>query len=213
MINLSIISHNKAQARRTACRETWLTTCPTDVEYKFIVGEGEVSPDEPDVVQVEARDTYDCLPEKVLAAMRNALLTDNWDWYGKVDDDTYVHLPRLAEFLNGLPEDVARVGVPVGGRGECYGGAGYFMRREAVEAIIRRHDAKEYIVWPMGFEDAMIGRAAQDAGYGIIGSDRLCQYSRPDEYPSPDNDKITCHMCDSAKMHEIQDKFQTGSVS
>ena len=208
MIHIDIISCYGTAARRAACRDTWLARVPDGVECQFIVGTGDPLPGEPDVVQVAARDTYECLPEKVLAAMRHALETEGWDWYGKVDDDTYVHLPRLVAFLDGLPGDVARVGVPIGGRGEWYGGAGYFMRREVVEAIVRRHDAGEYTVWTMGFEDAMIGRAAKDAGYEVQGTERLSQFSRPQDYPTPDNDKISCHMCGDELMRQIHAGFR-----
>lgn len=203
MLYLSIISCRKLVARRAACRETWLAHVPDGVKCEFIVGDGEALAGEPDVVQVAARDTYECLPEKVMAAMRHALESEGWEWYGKVDDDTYVQLPRLVAFLGGLPGDVARVGVPIGGRGEWYGGAGYFMRREVVEAIVRRHDSGEHTVWPMGFEDAMIGRAAKEAGYDVVGTERLSQFSRPQDYPTPDNDRITCHKVDAEQMHEI----------
>ena len=206
MLYLSIISCNKFSARRAACRETWLARVPDGVRYEFVVGDGTAQ-DEPDVVQVAARDTYDCLPEKVLAAMRHALEAEDWEWWGKCDDDTYMHLPRLAAFLGGLPGDVARLGVVIGGRGECFGGSGYFMRREVAEAIVRRHDAGEYIVWPMGFEDTMIGRAAQDAGYDVQGDGRLSQLSRAEDIPTPANDKISCHMCKPEVMREIQKVF------
>ena len=202
-MHLDIIScHNMAQ-RRLACRETWLAQVPDKITYQFIVGEGEPIIDELDTVQVDARDTYECLLEKVLASIRLALQSDNWEWYCKVDDDTYVDLPRLVEFLEGLSDDIKYTGLIAGNHGECYGGAGYFMRREVAETIIRRHDSEEYIIYPMGFEDAMIGRAANDAGYTITGTNRLCQFGRPEDYPTLDNDRITCHMCNREKMQEI----------
>lgn len=96
-------------------------------EYKVIVGrKPENAPEQQDdevdalpyVVSVDAEDTYESLPAKVLAAMEYARL-NGYDWVAKVDDDVFLnpavlgtHFKRWTTlgvewsgFINGLRYD------------------------------------------------------------------------------------------------------------
>lgn len=207
MLYLDIISCIRYAQRRESCRSTWLTRMPFDVQWHFVVGKSDrfkFDGNEPDVVELDASDEYEMLPEKMMACFRHALQDDRWDWYGKVDDDTYVHGQRLMELINSVPDDVPGVAdVMASDIGYVYGGSGYFLRRPVVEAVVRRHDSGEFKIENYGFEDKQIGKAIRKAGYTLQNKRRLLwnYFQLPHGlHPTPENNVITTHKCYSGAV-------------
>lgn len=164
MIRLIITSCTKHIAHREACRRTWLAS---GASYAFAVG-GEPPPNpEPDVCYTGTSDIYDALPAKVREAIIQSLQVPGWKWLVKCDDDTYMHLPRLREYLSSLPPEV----LAVGSRGDkeedftsAYGGAGYALRRSIVEQICTNHSNGTLPLPDIGAEDACITVALHTCG-------------------------------------------------
>ena len=93
-----LLSCQKTEDRREACRQTWLSHgMPEGMRVLFVVGKpGQPSTLSGDVLTVDAPDTYVGLPYKTHAMIREALTRFEFDWLFKADDDTFINLPRLA---------------------------------------------------------------------------------------------------------------------
>lgn len=213
-LHLIITSCRAHTEARKACRETWLAgSLPEGVSYAFVIGGVEEPENEPDVTLLRrVPDDYYGLVNKVVVALYRALSIPGWEWLGKCDDDTYLHLPRAVELLEAQPPDIHGVGLGVGGLGEIpwvMGGAGYFLRREAVETIIARAKSGEWKIPPLVAEDHAISTATVRAGYKWHYTDRLHQYGPPQYWPLPENNSISAHKISPAMMREIQTHWNT----
>lgn len=189
---LIICSCVKNHALRQACRETWLSHLPPDVDYRFFVGSDEALPDEPDVVNLPGvSDTYIALPTKMMAAIEWAHKNLQWEHLGKVDDDTYLRVDRLLPLLT---PDVHLLGRSRGGR-RCPGGAGYFMSRVAVSELLEHKEE----VPPEGDEDGLITKKLVALGYTITDC-YLLKQSRNEGVPENDNDLISGHQLKTPEL-------------
>lgn len=187
-------SCRKYAEKRQACRETWAAVADADTTVRFFVGGGGVLEGEPDTVVLDADDSYESLPGKVMAFFRHALKHEEFDWLFKCDDDTYVDTSRLWQ----LAED----GVDMAGssylmeRGAPSGGAGYLLSRRMVEKLVA-----EGVVPRNGDEDVLIGREAFRLGARVVASGRLLPNAA--HYPRLDNDLITAHYCGPERMRAV----------
>lgn len=221
LLFLLITSCHGHAAARAACRSAWLADAPPGVLWRFLLGEpapGEPGDDpaEPGALRLQAPDDYPSLIFKVLAGMRHALSVPDWEWLGKCDDDTYLHLPRLAALLADQPPGVAAIGLSLARPGYpmwAPGGAGYFMRRDVAAAIIARADAGLSRFCAFIGEDYAISAAVREAGYAWRSCDLLSQTSHPSRRPSPANACISAHSLTPADMQDIKRSFTNFSNS
>lgn len=182
---LTICSCMKNKALRQACRDTWLSILPPDVTYRFFVSSDSPLPDEPDVINLPGiSDSYIALPEKMKAAISWAHENLQWNYLGKVDDDTYLRVDRLLPLLS--PE-VHLLGRSRGGR-RCPGGAGYFISRTAANELLD-HMIE---IPPEGDEDGLITRKLVSLGFSITDCPRLKQYLS-EGLPATNNDIVSGH--------------------
>ncbi len=199
-ILIGVCSCVKASERRDCVRSTWIQQQVVGVQSCFFIGEGEAL-HEPDCVQLVANDSYDFLPEKVLAFFEYALANLHFDWLFKCDDDTYVHPERLLELCDRGADFIGNPWLET--RGSPSGGAGYMMSRALVERIV----SQRTFIPHTGVEDVLIGELAM----------RLCEASHASprlsygNYPAPflHNNIITAHWLSVSHMrvmHELQDK-------
>lgn len=198
---LIICSCMQHKALRQACRETWLSNLPPEVDYRFFVGSDEALPDEPDVVNLPGvSDTYIGLPEKMMAAIEWAHKNLQWEYLGKVDDDTYLRVDRLLPLLT---PDVHLLGRSRAGK-RCPGGAGYFMSRVAASKLLEH---KEEIP-PEGDEDGIVTKKLVALGYSITDCFNLKQWSS-EGFPANDNNLISGHQLKSPDLlHSCHAKNQ-----
>lgn len=185
-------------------RETWLPTVPEGMEYTIAFG-GEApeggNPD-PHVYYTGTPDDYRSLPGKNLAAMRHALETD-WDWLFTCDDDTYVCPARLEKLLSEQAEGVYALGCSYSMRNGkvrfIQGGSGYALRREVVEKIISRHDAREFYIRGIGSDEALFTDAVREAGYEWVITPMLRLRGDIKEY------YVAQHFCPYTRMKEAHE--------
>ncbi|MCB1129854.1 MAG: DUF707 domain-containing protein [Verrucomicrobiae bacterium] len=175
-------------------RETWLTELEDGIDCLFFIGGGGELEGEPDTVVLNCDDSYDHLPAKVLAFFTHALETSDFDWLFKCDDDTYVALDRLRGLISPGHELVGNDFITK--RGSPSGGAGYFLSRRVVEALV-----KDATLSPNGPEDIIIGEGAVKHGAAALASDFLRWDAR--SYPTPDNQIVTAHWCSPERMRAI----------
>ncbi|MFI3244277.1 MAG: hypothetical protein R3Y56_08500 [Akkermansia sp.] len=187
-ILVGICSCAKAKDRRDAVRETWMRVNPSDsalMECLFYIGQSPDAVEEEKLIQLPARDSYEALPEKVLAFFKYALHYHNFDYLFKCDDDTYIDLARLPELCD---IDANFIGNPwLASRKAPSGGAGYMLSREMVEKIV----ADENNIPRLGAEDLIFGEVALRLGAKQHATPRL-NYT-PSPFPHWDNDLITAH--------------------
>lgn len=97
---LLLLSCQKTNDRRDACRETWLRRpLPSGMKAVFLVGRpGEHPSLAGDVLYLDCPDTYLALPQKVWAGIREAFNRWDFDWIFKADDDTWVNPLRVLNY-------------------------------------------------------------------------------------------------------------------
>lgn len=185
-ILVGICSALKCRERRDAVRESWLRHPQEGVECLFFIGGKVPAQERGDTVGLDAPDTYNELPAKVLAFFRYALAHYDFRWLFKCDDDTYLdlaRLPGLADESYGIVGDVS-----LEQRNAPSGGAGYLLRRDIVEKIAARPDV------PLtGAEDLIYGKLALEAGAVPHATPML--YMADVCGPLPDNGMVSAHWC------------------
>lgn len=203
-ILVGICSCQSAFSRREGVRESWLTAPAPGVECRFFLG-GEVSANEQsDTVGLDAPDSYEDLPAKVLEFFRYALKNYEFDWLFKCDDDTYLRLDRLESLCD---EQYGLIGNHLlAERNSPSGGAGYLLSRDIVEKIVAMPD-----IPPTGAEDVIFGQLALDVGAVPLSTDRLCMDTS--NYPLPDNDVVTAHWCSPDMLRRIDYFFHEQPVT
>jgi hypothetical protein len=180
--------------RRQGVRDSWMKEPENGIECRFFVGGGTPLVSEPDVTVLNVPDTYEHLPEKVLAFFKEALRTSQFDYLFKCDDDTYVALDRLRELVNPAFDLVGNEFIH--DRGSPSGGAGYLLSRRIVELLCAENGLEA-----VGAEDVIIGKAAIRLGAAATGTNRLCW--NESRFPQPGNDVVTSHWCSPGKLRVI----------
>lgn len=184
--------------RRNAVRETWLSQPHPDMECLFFIGKTNDPVREKNLVELNANDKYEYLPEKVLAFLKYALDHYDFDWLFKCDDDTYINFERLAELTRYEADLIGDISTST--RGAPSGGAGYMLSRDMVERLVRDENIKS-----TGCEDLIFGEKVKELGGLCFTSSRLCLKSS--EYPRPNNDLITSHWCSENHLKAIHTIF------
>ncbi|KAK5968326.1 N-acetyllactosaminide 3-alpha-galactosyltransferase, partial [Trichostrongylus colubriformis] len=122
-----------------AINETWLPRC----DHGQIFTSKEIGPDIPhSTVFVDVPDDYRYLFQKTVVALHYAYtnISDQFDWYYKADDDTYVIMEHMYEYLATLdPDEPYFLGYPMRpylNRGYNGGGAGYVLSRAAMKLFV-----------------------------------------------------------------------------
>jgi hypothetical protein len=188
------VSCRAYKARRQAQRETWIA----DAELAFpgprpfVIQSFTGSPENPfaeldaDAIPLPCPDDYWAGPCKVQRIAYLALAGD-YDFVFKCDDDTYIHVPRL--LASGF-EKHDYVGWTLEREYYAQGGAGYWLSKRALEAIVK-HGVKHYE------EDAGVGLALAKEQIFPVHDSRYQPGMGPNEAlaPAKDNSIITLHNC------------------
>lgn len=166
---------------------------PEGVEAFFVSGVPGVE-GEDDVRVVQAGDTWIDLPAKVLATARLALTIEGWEWWAKVDDDTFFWGEQALDLLAGVPAEEGVVVKDLPGIKDKSVGFCYFMRREVVQAIVDRHDSGQHKLQETGLEDTEMHYAARAAGWRLYGTNRITFPGDPNA--SDDKVALLCNATD-----------------
>lgn len=197
-IIVGICSCQKNNEKRVTVRETWLSNSATNVYPFFLVGKGSNVDQEFDTIEVDYPDGYYDLPGKVTEFLRHVYNHFEFDWVFKCDDDTYVVQDRLNQLVNPNASIIGNNFLTT--RGSPSGGAGYFLRKDIVKALVNDSGLSK-----TGYEDIIIGEAAIRHGGVPQASTRLgWDMSRP---PLLDNQQVTCHWCTPLQMRLIHKCF------
>lgn len=116
---------------------------------------------------VDVKDGREYLPQKTYATFNKVFADylEDFDWFMKADDDTYVIMENLRYFLSGQDRDApvyfGQHFLPWVGQGYMSGGAGYVASREAVRRFGKRNNeaCREF---KTEFEDVEYGRCMEN---------------------------------------------------
>ena len=199
MILIAVCSCRAYHAKRQVVRDTWMKSLPPGIRAVFFVGDGEGEVED-DVFVVEgAPDDYDHLPAKVRAFFGQALADPDigaFDWLFKCDDDTYIAADRLIGLTRLGYEHVGDAEfTPT--RRAASGGAGYLLSRRLVGLLAASDGLPD-----TGPEDVILsGEAVELCGGRCLATRRLSH--KAGCYPRWDNDLVTSHWLNEARMRAI----------
>lgn len=180
-------------ARRERVRKTFLP----DVrryghEYLFLMGGGAELKEpvvEHDMLILPVPNHYDSLPRRTREFCRWALENREFDWLLKIDDDSFVSIPRLHRFAQEAVGDYLGLEYHVAPFWHS-GGAGYMLSRKSAEIIVEKMTDRT------GAEDFLAGLYLNQNGI----STTYMQQTKNQifgngirRYPTKDNDLIVAH--------------------
>lgn len=153
------------------------------------------------VVQVDTQEGRQYLWQKTRAAFQHIYdnLLDDYDWFLKADDDTFVIVENLRYFLSSYKPDTAiyfgHKFKPYVKQGYMSGGGGYVVSRTGIKQLVdiafkdsKKCKSKEFVG---GAEDVEIGKCFENAGV-VAGDSRDEQHRnrfhpfQPEAHLSPD---------------------------
>ncbi|ESO83390.1 hypothetical protein LOTGIDRAFT_96000, partial [Lottia gigantea] len=165
-----VLATPNAKAKMAAVNETWLQRCDT---YFFLV---TATHGQHDVVNVTIPEGRSYLTDKTVYGfkyMYDYLLND-FDWFVKADDDTYMIVENLKFYLSHYKGDApAYSGLHLrhfSPNGYMAGGPGYVLNREALRLLIKGFNSPGLCRLTGGAEDLEIGRCLTKVGVTIISS-------------------------------------------
>ncbi|MFO0967978.1 MAG: class I SAM-dependent methyltransferase [Gemmataceae bacterium] len=217
-ISVGILTRGEPTERREACAQTWarrLALCP-DVEPVFLVGGAERLWHDraASVLHLPCPDDYRALLFKIHHWLRWAL-EQGFDGAFKCDDDTFVHADRLVRFD---PDGADYVGVdPLHEDQPVFasGGAGYWLSRRAMEAVVRFGDAHPDLFSAAFHEGGerptedvhLTACAVRAAGLAFRNDPRFQAWRQPHRFPTRENGGITTHYVTPPLMRLLDHYF------
>lgn len=177
-ILLAILSHYTSRDNLNACLDTWVKKC--DSQQLVILGD-DTMPDSISNIEVYKpleNETYLDLPKKIKSSF-NYLLGREWDYIVKIDDDTYLNIDKLSDYLQQNKNDQFYAGQGIHFPGKTYPcylsnvgdklppdeftyyyahGGCYIISRSALETSIDMMRIDSYD----NAEDVMVGVAMQE---------------------------------------------------
>ena len=176
----------KYDRRRELCYTTWFRDAARcGVDRVFVMGVGVPKPERyDDFLFLPCEDNYATLPQRTALFCKWALTVPDWTHLVKLDDDTFVSIPRLALYT----PTGKYVGSPVKFQVPyAQGGAGYIIDRDATQIISR------YLTRERGAEDKHAGIALKEHGISLTVEKRLIAFGSDKMRPRVDNNFITAH--------------------
>lgn len=192
---VGICSHYSGEERRQIIRDTWLKDeyPRQEIVCRFFVGGTDMPRDDRgDIVVLGSNDSYACLPSKCCDFYRWGDENFDFDYIFKCDDDTFLAIDRLLDILDDEYDLVGDESTKKPGRMAPSGGAGYFLSRPLVKALLKSEVPSE------GYEDLIFGNLARSLGFKCKSEPRLCMHAgKP---PLPENNQVSSHWCSKEQM-------------
>ncbi|XP_052761568.1 glycoprotein-N-acetylgalactosamine 3-beta-galactosyltransferase 1-like [Mya arenaria] len=149
-----------------------------------------------DMMFIDSPEGYDNLTEKSREVLQYLYIQEmeNFDWFLKADDDTYVIMENMRFLLHGLdPDKPAYMGFQLEpawfDSPYMSGGAGYVFNRAGLKVLVEGGIQKKGMCQEKGsFEDLEVGRCALRAGVPIYSS--VDRFERESFHPDHINDYI-----------------------
>lgn len=185
---IAVLACHHRAGHLQACRETWVPDAVGQCDVKFFYGRGSHSEPKPDEVTLDCDDAYRGLACKVQESVRWAL-ENKYEWYFKVDDDTYVRPERV--MLAGF-ERADFIGYRLGATDMYHqhayarGGVGYYLSNRSMQVLANAPTPNPDI--PSEYaEDSWVGKTLINTGIECTHDERLrcADMSGPGRGPRP----------------------------
>jgi hypothetical protein len=203
---IGIFSAFSYEHRRNICRKTWIKK-HLDIDLIFIIGNPTIyiPKRNNDILILPCSDKYYRLPQKIKGFCQWALENKNWDYLFKADDDTFIVLDRL---INYIPIG-DYIGCEPGGQWKGYasGGAGYILSHKSAKIISEKFN------YTKGAEDFLVGKTLYEHGIKFIQDNKFHPYIHNElDYPNNDNDIISCHIGNNEQLQRQKEIFYNISL-
>jgi Galactosyltransferase len=201
---IGIVSCQRYGDRRESCRRSWMQSVVRHpwVQALFVVGSAGASVPYQggDTLFVPCADDYDHLPQKTLWLVQWAT-EHGFDFLFKCDDDTYVHVDRLATALRDEPVMDFRGYEVVPGL--AAGGAGYLLSSQSLSHLLSVPGRRSAV----GAEDVLVSQWLAAAGIKIEHDQRF--WSWASKVPTVWNSQITAHYVQPPEMSQLHRSLTT----
>jgi glycoprotein-N-acetylgalactosamine 3-beta-galactosyltransferase len=162
----AVLTHyGNLAAKAAAVNATWGKRCDKTI---YVIGNNAEKKTQLEstlnVVHLNIKEQYHNLTYKMLETFKyiDEHMLDEFDWFLKADDDTYVVVENLKYFLaNRCPNEKFTYGYNFDISGVAYhsGGGGYLLNRETIENLARELKLNaSFCAMPEGYEDMEISR-------------------------------------------------------
>jgi lipopolysaccharide biosynthesis glycosyltransferase len=193
---VGIMTGMNMRDRRTACRETWITTKQENQIVKFFHGD-TMSENPEDTILLNCRDDYKHLPEKTFQFFQWALKNVAFDYLLKCDDDSYIRLDRIEKLVAENPETIGTKNPAIR---DAYSGSVYLISRNVLEKIVNNGGLPT-----SGPEDIAVSTKLKSLGFSLKFDPRLIHdTSRP---MAEWSEQISLHWVKPVAMHRIHQRF------
>lgn len=178
-ILICILSHHSSPERLQACIDTWVKNCLS--HDLMILGSDKMQDNISGikVLKTIKNESYKDLPAKMKLSFEYCLSKD-WDYLVKIDDDAYLNVNKLSNFLNKKTSDLLYAGQGIhfpSSKHPCYlsnisdelppksfkyyyaQGGCYVMSKKALEVSLSNMDASA----PFFAEDLMVGKSMTES--------------------------------------------------
>ena len=195
--------HHNGESRVQAVKDTWYRNwqkVSDQIDLKFFYGrwptEATRKPEDNEVF-LDCRDDYYGLPEKVQAIFKWCLDND-YEAALKVDDDVWIHIPRLLSDLDSSSDyrgHEIEMDIPFAS------GTAYWLSRRAMEAVAQAEiDPKEWR------EDHHVGSVLARKDIFVTNDERYhsCHCSHCMTLV-PESQRITSHTVDPRRLYELME--------
>lgn len=182
---VAVLSCHKNKDKQDACRNTWCSCLPDNVDYRIYVGTGSSVQEGKDVVKVQYADDYQSVPGKQLEFYKWALNNLSFEWLFQVDDDTYVAPDRI---FNVLDPEYDMIGTLMHEE-IMHGGIGYFIHRR----LLKRMCEEESELWLSGNGDWQFTKLARKLNARIKNVQMGYMVYSNNPWPNASNIVVTTH--------------------
>jgi glycosyltransferase involved in cell wall biosynthesis len=198
---VAVVACHKNQKKIEELRKTWLQSM-YKMDYKIFYGRGATREPLSDEVFLDVDDGYLGLPEKV-KAIYQWVLDNGYDYVCKVDDDTYVEVPRLV--TAGWQQHDYTGRENCGGNPSWASGGAYWLSKRAMQLVSESRLTSDTA------EDRWVATILHKQGINVYNDLRysLIIYHQPDWTSA-----VTACICHpNATMLTIAEGFDTGYSS
>lgn len=204
-----ILSGCKSQSRRDNCRKTWLNQLSTDMQYKFIVGQGQLDDiQEGDILQFNnIPDKYNDSSKKYEKIIQWVCSNYECEWLVFVDDDTFVVPQRIKNIeddnydLIGCTPEICHQN----NQKLLWGGAGIALKFDMAVKIANSSHLVNTAVCQLS--DDWLLKIVKRLG-GVIKQEKAFLPIYDTYYPTKENSIVTCHrLTDYDSMYYLYRQF------
>lgn len=155
-IQINVLTSKNTSDRIDFAKKTWIENNPM-VDVIFY---SDFSDEKNNIIKVSDDSSYRACEERVLERLNQIKKNNSYNWYFFIDDDTYVNISNLIQFINTADNNIV-YGRKCNGWGKlnyAQGGAGLLISKENIDKISINTIYKR----GSGYSDVIFGQILTD---------------------------------------------------